>query len=606
VEGFLLATAAWLARTAAGGGLLLLLAWGLMGLVRQPVRRQRLGEWGLAAALVVAALSLAPGWLVVPLPWPAASPAAAPVDVPAPTAPHAAGPLALPGAEVWADPFLVPGDAVVSPSPGAAEPSPAASPVHPSVAVLTWSRLAEALAAAYLVIAAGLLGRWLLGHVALWRLLAAARPAPAPLLRLLAEAAGGRPPRLLVSDRVRVPLSCGLLRPTVVLPAGMEDGPALRWVFAHELAHLRRRDALSCVLFGLGQAVFFYLPWFWRVRSHVRLCQEYVADAAAGTAGPVDYAEFLVSLAGLPAVPAGAAGVTGRPTDLFRRVTMLLKSAAPVEPRCPRRWAWAVGAGLLSLAVLVSVVTLRGHAAPVPEPVKADGPKKDEPKKEEPKKDDKKDVENPFEVPGIVFPDIDDFLKKFPADMPAEQREQLKKQLEMVRERMKAAGRLQGGVGGLGGNPFGGATRPDEGRLGVLTEKPGATLVEQLDLPRDQGLVLAEVKADSAAAKAGLKAHDILLEWAGKPVPSDAREFKKMVDEVKANAPVDVVVLRKGRKETIKGVALPEAKPEKPALPGFQFPNLPNFPAGLPGAALGGNGGLTAVFRNGDQFTARL
>ena len=76
--------------------------------------------------------------------------------------------------------------------------------------------------------------------------------------------------------------------------------------------------------------------------------------------------------------------------------------------------------------------------------------------------------------------------------------------------------------------------------------------------------MIAHVKAGSAAAKAGLKANDILLELNGKPKCShEPKEFVKMLQEVKANTPVDAVVLRKGKKETLKGLSLPEAP--KPA-----------------------------------------
>ena len=46
-------------------------------------------------------------------------------------------------------------------------------------------------------------------------------------------------------------------------------------------------------------------------------------------------------------------------------------------------------------------------------------------------------------------------------------------------------------------------------------------------------------------------------------------EFKKNLQDVKPDAAVDVVVLRKGKKETIKGVKLPEAKAERPGFGGF-------------------------------------
>src|SRR5262245_19130539 len=83
----------WLFHSAVGVGLLLLLAWALLGLVRQPARRQRLGESGLAAALLVALLSLGPAWLLVAVPLPSLfspppssdTPASSPVTAPAST-----------------------------------------------------------------------------------------------------------------------------------------------------------------------------------------------------------------------------------------------------------------------------------------------------------------------------------------------------------------------------------------------------------------------------------------------------------------------------------------------------------------------------------------
>src|SRR5262249_53261328 len=165
------------------------------------------------------------------------------------------------------------------------------------------------------------------------------------------------PPRLLAVRGLRMPFSCGLFRPTVVLPASLCETPnlrELRWVLAHELTHLERRDAWTCLLFGLGQAVFFYLPWFWSIKRQVRLCQEFVADAAAAEpeCQAVDYAQFLLNLTGAPAAPLGATGVQGHSSDLFRRVSMLLDAPARVEKSCSRRWLLAVAGGLVAVAVL--------------------------------------------------------------------------------------------------------------------------------------------------------------------------------------------------------------------------------------------------------------
>src|SRR5205085_1362229 len=107
---------------------------------------------------------------------------------------------------------------------------------------------------------------------------------------------------------------------------------------------------------------------FWWLRRHVRLCQEYIADAAAAeqAANPEDYAQFLVSLTRAPAVPLGALGVLGNSSDLFRRVTMLLQSPIRVERRCPRWWSLTMAGGLLGLALLVSGVRLHADSAPAP------------------------------------------------------------------------------------------------------------------------------------------------------------------------------------------------------------------------------------------------
>src|SRR5689334_12616067 len=74
----------WLLRTLLGGGGLLLVAWLAMGRLPAPARRQRLGEWAMAAALLLALLSLAPAWLILRLPAPSDPTPAAP------TAPEAA------------------------------------------------------------------------------------------------------------------------------------------------------------------------------------------------------------------------------------------------------------------------------------------------------------------------------------------------------------------------------------------------------------------------------------------------------------------------------------------------------------------------------------
>jgi hypothetical protein len=136
------------------------------------------------------------------------------------------------------------------------------------------------------------------------------------------------------------------------------------------------------------------------------------------------------------------------------------------------------------------------------------------------------------------------------------------------------------------------ASRLGNGRLGVFGTPPGDTLVEQLDLPNGQGLVVAEVRPDSPAARAGLKKHDILLEVNGKPVPAEPEELARQLEDVKPDTAIDVLVLRKGKRETIKGLKLPEAGPAAP----------PAAPLPLAGGAVGVQ---VSTVRTDDRFTTR-
>jgi hypothetical protein len=143
--------------------------------------------------------------------------------------------------------------------------------------------------------------------------------------------------------------------------------------------------------------------------------------------------------------------------------------------------------------------------------------------------------------------------------------EELQKRMEQMQKRALRQFRMLGGFPGM--EPAR-AQSAQEARLGAELRQPSATLVNQLDLPREQGMVLAEVAPNSPAATAGLKQHDILLEVDGKPVPSNREKLDRLLEGIEGNKKVDVAVMRRGKKETIKGLTLPEAKEERrPLIP---------------------------------------
>ena len=134
-------------------------------------------------------------------------------------------------------------------------------------------------------------------------------------------------------------------------------------------------------------------------------------------------------------------------------------------------------------------------------------------------------------------------------------------------------------------------------------------------------MVLSDVLENSAAAKAGLKPNDILLELNGQPVPSKFDDFARQLDTIKPNETIEAVVLRKGRKETVKGLSLPDMSqpattpgrgaPPRPAFepkqlvpppkPPEKAPEAPPAPAAAEGD---GKALIRTVTRNGDEFTA--
>jgi beta-lactamase regulating signal transducer with metallopeptidase domain len=105
-------------------------------------------------------------------------------------------------------------------------------------------------------------------------------------------------PRLAESDRLTVPMTCGVMRPYVLLPADwrMWDAEKLDAVLAHEMSHVVRRDALTERLALLHRTIFWFSPLaWWLPRCLADLAEEASDDAAlAAGAEPTKYAEILL------------------------------------------------------------------------------------------------------------------------------------------------------------------------------------------------------------------------------------------------------------------------------------------------------------------------
>ena len=156
-------------------------------------------------------------------------------------------------------------------SPPATRTRPRPSPLtpNPSPLLLVWSL------GALLILARTAWARWRLSRVC-------ARPAEAapleagPVVDRIAGRVGlRRRVRLLQYAGLNVPVAFGIVRPTVVLPAGFWDRfsrPEQEAVLAHELAHLAARDPLWHLLAELCCAALWWHPAVWWLRTAPR-CQ---------------------------------------------------------------------------------------------------------------------------------------------------------------------------------------------------------------------------------------------------------------------------------------------------------------------------------------------
>ncbi len=191
------------------------------------------------------------------------------------------------------------------------------------------------------------------------------------------------------------------------------------------------------------------------------------------------------------------------------------------------------------------------------------------------------------------FAELDDLLKEPPPGIDPREWERLRQLLRRQQEELRQMleqlhrGQLQEHRRQIFPfelrPPFFGEPAQRHPRLGVIVEPLHPALRDQLSVADDQGVLVREVMPDSPAAKVGIKPHDILLEIGGKTVPADPEAFVRLIRELPAGKAGKVVVLRKGKKETLPELELPEVLPARPRRPDSRilpFPAEPWLPGG--------------------------
>jgi TonB family protein len=192
-----------------------------------------------------------------------------------------------------------------------------------------------------------------------------------------------RIPRVLVSPRALVPITWGIRRPFVLLPASVATWPRerVRVVLTHELAHVARADWIVHVIAQVVCAIYWFHPLFWTAERALGREGEQAADDRALALGldASEYAEQLIAIVRTSRPPMSAhAPVVGmaRAAHLERRVAALLRSQAN-RSHVARRTAVATACGAVAMALPLAAITGAGaidvdiRAADIPSALRA-------------------------------------------------------------------------------------------------------------------------------------------------------------------------------------------------------------------------------------------
>jgi len=93
--------------------------------------------------------------------------------------------------------------------------------------------------------------------------------------------------------------------------------------------------------------------------------------------------------------------------------------------------------------------------------------------------------------------------------------------------------------------------RTRRGWLGVFIQDITPEIAESLGLDNENGALVSSVHPDGPAQAGGVMAGDVVISFDGKDI-SDMRSLPRIVAETAINKEVDVVVIRNGKKKTLK------------------------------------------------------
>jgi bla regulator protein BlaR1 len=176
-------------------------------------------------------------------------------------------------------------------------------------------------------------------------------------------------------SRYPVPVTIGILRPVILLPADAMTWPVERraLVLAHELAHVGRFDTLTQLMAQIAVALFWFDPLLWLAARRMGVEREFACDDAVlrGGSAPSQYANELVrtvrqlvALSGetVPPTLGGLAMASGH-NEVHTRVVAILDATRDRRPLRRLDVAWAT---LVVALLTVPLAALRPFREPHP------------------------------------------------------------------------------------------------------------------------------------------------------------------------------------------------------------------------------------------------
>jgi membrane-associated protease RseP (regulator of RpoE activity) len=134
--------------------------------------------------------------------------------------------------------------------------------------------------------------------------------------------------------------------------------------------------------------------------------------------------------------------------------------------------------------------------------------------------------------------------------------------------------------------------------LGVTLKDVTADKVRDLKLPGEYGVLVESVDADSPAAKAGLQKGDVIVEFAGERVRSEA-QLRRLIRETPAGRSVSLQVMRDGQMRTLNAKLETRTNHFNIQVPEIHIP-----PIHMNGMWFGGSGPSLGI--SGDELTTQL